>query len=166
MKTTSILVSEFINVMNTITSCQFCSLSYTTDTDHTNKKLAGGQKNPYYNRLSCVTDCTGLQFNASYENAVNNRLAKGDGNAHKGATYLRLYTTKATEKNVTYILDGKVVTDTKEIENIKAAFRPSSSSNRQTAAGIDEKDQVKPFTLNVADVHHISINRQKLVIIH
>ena len=65
-----------------------------------------------------------------------------------------------------YILDGKVVTDTKEIENIKAAFRPSSSSNRQTAAGIDEKDQVKPFTLNVADVHHISINKQKLVIIH
>lgn len=187
MKTTSILVSEFINVMNAITSCQFCSLSYTTDTDHTNKKLAGGQKNPYYNRLSCVTDCTGLQFNASYENAVNNRLAKGDGNgekfvaeslpwgewivpnktiAHKGATYLRLYTTKATEKNVTYILDGSVVTDTKEIEKIKAAFRPSSSSNRQTAAGIEEKDQVKPFTLNVADVHHISINKKKLVIIH
>lgn len=188
MKTNSILVSEFVNVMNGITGCQFCSLSYTTDVEHINKKLAGGQKNPYYGRVSAVTDCSGLQFNANYENAVNNRLPKAsDGKAekfvaeslpwgtwiipnktiaHKGATYLRLYTIKATKKDVTYILDGVKVTDPQTIKDIEAAFRPSSSSNRQAAAGIEVKDQVKPFTLNVADINFVNIDGRKMVLIH
>ena len=187
MKTTSIIASEFVNVMNNITSCQFCSLSYTTDIDHINKKLAGGRSNTYYGRVSSLTDISGLQFNANYEKAVNNRLPKGDGEGekfvaeslpwgtwlvpnktitHKGATYLRLYQTKATNKEVTFILDGAVVTDPAIIKDIKAAFRPAKESNRQAEAGIEAENQVKPFTLNVADIHHIAINGQKLVVIH
>ena len=187
MKTNSILANEFVNVMNTITGCQFCSLSYSTDIEHVSKKLAGGKKNLYYGRVSSITDIIGCQFNANYEKAVNNRLPKGDGEGekfvaeslpwgewivpnktigHKGATYLRLYTTKSTKKEVTYILDGNKVTDPATIKDIEAAFRPASGSNRQTAAGIEEKDQVKPFTLNVADVNHISIDGKKMVIIH
>lgn len=187
MKTNSVLVSEVVNVMNNITGCQFCSLSYSTDTDHINKKLAGGRSNPYYGRVSSVTDIIGCQFNASYENAVNNRLPKGDGKgekfvaeslpwgewlvpnktiSHKGSYYLRLYTTKATKKETTYILDGVKVADKNTIKAIEAAFRPSSSSNRQAAAGIEEKDQVKPFTLCIDSVNQISIDGKKMVIIH
>lgn len=180
MKKISMLVSEFVNAVANIACCQFVSVSYTTDTEHINKKLAGGKKNPYYGRLQSITDLSGVQYNANYENAVNNRLPDGtDGKGerfvaeslpwgewlvpnklitHKGATYLRLYRTKATTSSVRYYLDGALVEDAATMDSIKSAFRPESESNRQATAGIDKADQVKPFTLNAASIVRATMN--------
>ena len=192
MKTNSIPVEKFVNVMSSITGCQFCSLSYTTDAEHMSKKLIGGTKNPYYGKLQAITDITGCQFNANYENAVNNRLYSGKKGeksnkserftaealpwgtwltpnkviAHKDNYYLRLYMTKSTKKAVTYILNGNVVTDENVIADIEASIRQNKPSGRQSEYGVNEEDQVKPFTLNVTDIHHVSIDGKKMVIIH
>ena len=185
MKTTSIFASDFVNVMNSITGCQMCNLSYTTDIDHINKKLAGGKSNPYYGRVSSLTTLSNIQFNANYGNAVNNRLPKdaeekfepnslpwgewlvpNKSITHKGATYLRLYRVKNTESDVTYILDGKIVTDPATISDIDAAFRPAKESNTQAALGIKAENQVKPFALNVADIIHCNIDGKKMVVVH
>ena len=180
MKKISLLCSEFVNAVANIACCQFVSVSYTTDTEHINKKLAGGKKNPYYGRLESITELSGVQYNASYENAVNNRLPDGtDGKGerfeaeslpwgewlvpnklitHKGSTYVRLYKTKNTKSSVRYYLDGKVVEDEKTIDLIKSAFRPESESKRQAAAGIEKADQVKPFTLNADCIEWATMN--------
>ena len=128
MKKISILVSEFVNVLFNTKCCQFVAFSYITDVDAMNKKLIGGKKNPYNGRLQSITTMSGCQFNANYENAVNNRLPKGDGEgekfvaeslpwgtwiegaankliAHKGETYVRFYKTASTKTDITYILD-------------------------------------------------------------
>ena len=183
MKKISILVSEFINVLLGTKCCQFVSFSYVTDVDAMNKKLIGGRKNTYYGRLQSITEMSGCQFNANYENAVNNRLPQGtDGKGekfvaeslpwgvwmpgaenklitHKGETYVRFYKTPTAKTDVTYILDGNTVTDKATIKDIIDNIRPASSSNRQAAAGIEIERQVKPFTINAKNLRRVNMDK-------
>lgn len=174
IKKNAISVNELVNIVSNIKCCQFCQISYGTPTDALSKKLKGGQKNPYYGRVESITSMSGVQINANYENAVNNRLPKGDGNGerfvaeslpwgewlvpnkvitHKGKFYLRLYVTKSVKKETAYYLDG-VKTDL----NIAAEIRESKPSARQAEVGIEEKDMVKPFTICADNVSSITLN--------
>ena len=174
IKKNAISVRELVNIVCNVKCCQFASISYGTPIEALNKKLKGGQKNEYYGRASSITSMSGVQINANYENAVNNRLPKGDGNGekfvaeklpwgewlvpnkvivHNGKHYLRLYVTKSVKKSTSYYLDG-IKTDL----NIGAEIRESKPSARQAEVGIEEKDMVKPFTICADNVSSITLN--------
>lgn len=174
VKRNAISVSELVNIVSNVKCCQFASISYGTPIESLNKKLIGGQKNEYYGRASSITSMSGVQINANYENAVNNRLPSGDGSGekfvaeklpwgewlvpnkvitHKGKHYLRLYVTKSVKKSTSYYLDG-VKTDI----NIGKEIRESKPSNRQAEAGIAVEDMVKPFTICADNVSSITLN--------
>ena len=180
MKKQVITTQELVTILQNVSGCKFISIAYSSDKDALNKKLSGGKSNEYYNRLQSLTLMSGVQFNANYENAVNNRL-KGDGNgdgkgfeamslpwgewvtpnkiiSHKGETYVRLYLTKSHNKDVSYFCDGRKVEEKDAVEKIKAAFRQSSPSKRQAEVGIDEADMVRPFTINANSIKQITIN--------
>jgi hypothetical protein len=173
-KKNAISVNELVTIVSNVKCCQFCQLSYGTPVESLNKKLKGGQSNRYYGHVSSITSMSGVQINANYENAVNNRLPKGDGDGerfvaeslpwgewlipnkviiHKGKYYLRLYVTKSVKKTTSYYIDG-----VKSNENIGAEIRESKPSARQAEVGIDEKDMVKPFTICADNVSEITLN--------
>ena len=173
IKKNAISVEELVNIVSNVKCCQFCQISYKTPAESLSKKLKGGQKNPYFGRAASITSMSGVQINANYENAVNNRLPKGDGNgekfvaeslpwgewlvpnkiiSHKGKYYIRLYVTKSVKKETSYYLDG-VKTD----ENIAAEIRENKPSARQAEVGIDEKDMVKPFTICADNVESMTL---------
>ena len=166
--------NEFAAVINGIKGCQFASIAYTNDTASIDKKLVGGKKNPYNGQLKSVTTMSGIQIGASYENAVNNRTESKDFVAsrlpwgewlrpnylisHKGNIYLRAYKTKASKTEVTYYQNGEVVSDKKTLTDILSNIRKSGESKKQSEMGIDEQDQVKPFTTNIANIESAVIN--------
>lgn len=174
IKKNAISVDELVNIVSNIKSCQFASIAYGTSVDALSKKLKGGQKNPYYGHVSSITSMSGVQVNANYENAVNNRLPKGDGNGekfvaeslpwgewlvpnkvivHKGKYYLRLYVTKSVKKETAYYLDG-----VKTNINIAAEIRENKPSARQAEVGIAAEDMVKPFTICAENVSSMTLN--------
>lgn len=173
IKKNAISVEELVTMVGNVKCCQFCQLSYKTPIDSLSKKLKGGQKNEYYGRVSSITSMSGVQVNADYEKAVNNRLPKDDGNGekfvaeslpwgewfipnkvitHKGKYYLRFYVTKSVKKETAYYLDG-VKTDL----NIADEIRESAPSKRQAEVGIEAKDMVKPFTICADNVSGITL---------
>lgn len=162
VKRNAISVSELVTIVSNLKGCQFCQISYGTPIESMNKKLKGGKSNEFYGRLSSITSMSGVQINANYENAVNNRLPNGDGNGekfvaeklpwgewlvpnkvitNKGKYYIRLYVTKSVKKETSYYIDGV------KGGNMKDQIRESKPSARQAEAGIEEKDMVKPFTI-------------------
>ena len=160
---------DFANVINEVKGCQFASIAYATGVEAMNKKLVGGKSNPYYGRVSAITTCSGIQIGANFENAVNNRLEEGKTYevaslpwgewirpnyliGHKGQTYLRYYLTKNSETKVNYYLDGELVDNSDMAAAIKSAIREKRESVKQSEAGIDKADQVKPMTCNIANV--------------
>ena len=178
IKRNAISVDELVNIVSNIKSCQFCQLSYGTSVDAINKKLIGGKKNGYYGHVSAITSMSGVQVNANYENAVNNRLPKGDGNGerfvaeslpwgewlvpnkvitHKGKYYLRLYVTKSVKKETSYYFDG-VKADYFSNLNIAAEIRENKPSARQAEVGIAVEDMVKPFTICADNVSEMTLN--------
>lgn len=180
MKKMFVTPSELVRILNNVSGCKFVSVSYATAKDANNKKLSDGKKNEYYDRVETMTTLSGVQFNASYENAVNNRIGNnGDGNGekaftaeslpwgswivpnktieHNGNLYVRLYVTKSCKEDKVYLVDGCACSKEEAIK-VKAAFRPSSPSKRQEAVGIEEKEQVKPFTLNAKSINQFTIN--------
>ena len=182
MKANFIKESEFIAIISNLKGCQFATIAYSTDVVSNNKKLSGGKKNTYYNRVATITEITSAQIGASYENAVNNRIEEKDFVAetlpwgewlrpnyligHKGATYLRAYKCKSTKTEKKFYLDGNAVTNEKVAKDISANFREHTISIRQSEAGIAEKDQVKPFNVNVANVVFATINGKTYQVTH
>ena len=170
IKKNAISVSELVTIVSNVKCCQFASISYGTPVEALNKKLKGGQKNEYYGRASSITSMSGVQINANYENAVNNRI-DGDEKfvaeklpwgewlvpnkviVHKGKHYLRLYVTKSVKKTTSYYLDGE-----KTDINIGNEIRESKPSARQAEVGIAAEDMVKPFTICADNVSSMTLN--------
>ena len=166
--------SEFVEIINNLKGCQFASIAYTSDTASINKKLVGGKSNPYNGKLSSITTMSGIQIGANYENAVNNRTDGKDFVAeslpwgewlrpnylisHKGNIYLRAYKTKSSKTDISYYMEGALVDDQATIANITANIRKNGESKRQSEVGIEEKDQVKPFTTNIANIESAVID--------
>ena len=166
--------SEFVNIINNLKGCQFVYIGYTTDAPSLNKKIIGGQSNIYHNRLTSRTEISGIQIGANYENAVNNRINEKDFIAkslpwgewlrtnylisHKGKIYLRAYKTKSTTTNTQYYLDNRLAQGHELSDILNNLRNNNSTSKRQSDIGIDEKDQVKPFTLNIDSINCAVIN--------
>ena len=166
--------SEFVEIINNLKGCQFASIAYTSNTSSIDKKLVGGKRNPYNGKLSSITTMSGVQIGANYENAVNNRTDDKDFVAeslpwgewmrpnylisHKGNIYLRAYKTKSSKTDISYYMDGVLVNDKETIANINANIRKSGESKRQSEIGIEEKNQVKPFTTNIANIESAVID--------
>lgn len=161
--------SEFVQMINSMKGCQFASISYQTETAAIDKKLVGGKSNAYNGKLSSITEMCGVQIGANYENAVNNRTEDGTEFTaeklpwgewlrpnyligHKGNVYLRAYKTKASKTEVAYYLNGSIVESEETLKDINANIRSKGESKRQSELGIDAKDQVKPFNVNVANI--------------
>lgn len=177
-----ISAEEFISIINSLKGCQFASLVYTTNTASMDKKFIGGKKCPYYGRVNTTTEMTSVQIGYDYENAVNNRIENEDTTfkaeslpwgtwlrpnyliGHKGATYLRCYLAKTTKVATTYYLDGELPADGYAIEDIMTYIRPSHTSARQSAVGIEEREQVKPLTINIANITYAVIDHVKYII--
>ena len=174
IKKNAISVSELVTIVSNVKCCQFCQLSYGTPIEAMNKKLIGGKGNRFYGHVSSITSMSGVQINANYENAVNNRLPKGDGNGekfvaeslpwgewlvpnkvitHKGKYYIRLYVTKSVKKETSFYFDGE-----RTDENIKDEIRESKPSNRQAEVGIEVEDMVKPFTICADNISSITLS--------
>jgi hypothetical protein len=177
-----ITAEEFISIINNIKGCQFASLVYTTDIASMNKKFIGGKKCPYYGRVNTTTEMASVQIGYDYENAVNNRIADESTTfkaeslpwgtwlrpnyliGHKGATYLRCYLAKPTKVTTTYYLDGELPVDGYTIEDIMSYIRPTHTSARQSEVGIEESEQVKPLTINIANIAYAVIDKVKYII--
>ena len=123
--------------------------------------------NPYFGRVTKVTRLTNVAIGYSYENTIKNRLERaGSENtdfkseAPKGRHwvegyenillqsnkddtqyYLRTTMRKNTKASVTYLVDNRPATD-EEINEFKAFFPKSSTSNKQTEAGLQDEEQV------------------------
>lgn len=162
--------SQFAALLATTKGCQFVNVWSMTEPD---MYLKG---NPFRGRIQKVSACQ-MQFNYSYENAVNNRLIKGgcEGDftaeplpwgewlhpnkviSHKGTLYLRTYNVKGVKPRTFYILDGRLATP-EEFAEFSQFFKPCKpTSSRQTEAGLVE-NQVKPKNFKFGSILRISLN--------
>lgn len=110
----------------------------------------------------------GIQFGTSYENGVTNALTRNGIDAEfkaepmKGKVwyayprveqsikdanqyYVRFTRTKATKVTSCYIIDGRKATEA-EVEVIKSYLYATSTSAKQTALGLADEEQKKPFS--------------------
>ena len=182
MKTKFMNENEFIAFINNIKGCQFATLAYVANVESINKKLVGGKKNPYHNQVTSTTTISGSQIGANYENAVNNRLQDGEEFTaeqlpwgewmrpnylitHKGATYLRAYKTRASKTEKAYYVKG-VKADEKTAKDIANNIRESGGSTRQSAVGIEDERQVKPFNINIANIISVAVSGEVITITH
>ncbi len=142
--------------------------------------------NPLFGRLTAISVGTNLQLGIDYGNSVNNRLKKAGIDEkfepeplpwghwfeytnekgetiscfprlieHKDNMYLRLYKAKNTNIRTTYYLDGNRVS----YNDIKAYLKDDDhKSGKQTAMGLSEEEQSKPFTPKFESIKVMKIN--------
>lgn len=169
--------SQFAAYLGNLKGCQFISIWTLTEPEMYKKE------NPYWGRVQKVSAAQ-MQFNFSYENAVNNRLIKGgcEGNfeaeslpwgewqipnkviTHKGTLYLRTYNVKGVKPRTFYFLDGHLASQEQYAEFSKH-FKPcKSTSGRQTEAGLVE-NQVKVKNFKFGSILRLSINGDIITIV-
>jgi len=147
--------------------------------------------NPLFNRLTAISVGTNLQLGIDYGKSVNNRLKKAGIDEkfepeplrwghwfeytnekgetiscfprlieHKDNMYLRLYKAKNTNIRTTYYLDGNRVS----YDSIKDYLKEENhESGKQSALGLTEEEQSKPFTpkfetIKVMKINHTTYN--------
>lgn len=174
-------VNELVNQLGGIKGCSAASVVYTTDAEHMNKKFKGGKSNPLYGRVKACTYLTSVNFNASFNNAIDNRLGK-DNNynveplpwgvwchenkviAHNDKFYIRLYKSANTTSKVVYYIDGHIASDN-ERAMITEALRERPASKKQTEAGIEVAQQVKPFNITADSIKTIHVAGLRMTIL-
>jgi hypothetical protein len=125
-----------------------------------------------------------VQLNYSYENAVNNRLAKQGTQAdfqsqtlpwgawvvgqenklieHKGELYLRAYSVNTTTKSVTtYFVDNQVATT--EQQKTIALYEQSKAQQvgTQSAVGL-QVNQVRPMNIKLSNILELKVDGQTI----
>ena len=142
--------------------------------------------NPLFNRLTAISVGTNLQLGIDYGKSVNNRLKKagidekfepeplrwghwfeytnekGENVScfprlieHKDKMYLRLYKAKNTNIRIAYYLDGERV----PYETIRDYLKEENhESGKQSALGLTEEEQAKPFTPKFETIRVMKIN--------
>lgn len=131
--------------------------------------------NPYHGRVNKVVESR-MQFNYSYENAVNNRI--GDGTkfvsdklpwgewetpnkviVHKEETYIRFYEIEGQKSKVEYLVDGRPATQ-EEYEEF-SQFIPSKKDNyseKQAEHGLIEH-QVRPMVVRYGSIKRLTMDK-------
>ena len=142
--------------------------------------------NPLFNRLTAISVGINLQLGIDYGKSVNNRLKKAGINEkfepeplrwghwfeytnekgenvscfprlieHKDKMYLRLYKAKNTNIRIAYYLDGNRVS----YDSIKDYLKEENhESGKQSALGLTEEEQAKPFTPKFETIRVMKIN--------
>lgn len=149
---------------------------------YTNEVKMNKTGNPYYGRVTKVVKGQ-FDFNASYENKVNNKIDRkgiegedfksdslrwgqwmaGQVNKlieHKGEVYVRCYPLKDKKPTTTYFLDGKECTE-QDMEYIRPYF-PAKNTNsaKQESAGLNKDEQVQPLAIKVSNILRLSVDKQ------
>lgn len=166
-----ITFGQLENALTKEKSATFVQLKYVS-TQQVNKR--GNVDFIEYPIIKC-TDIN-VTFNGSYENAVNNRLAKkglektfvaqglpwGEWKiankiiTHNDKTYIRFYLHRNSNSKVEYWYNGELLTG----ERLAAAqeFMPKrTESVRQSDAGLDMEEQSKPFTIAIENIRNIKM---------
>ena len=168
-------MKTLISMIESVKGCQFANIMFVADGGIPKKVING-------NVLKVVN--TRVQLNYSYENAVNNRLAKqgnektfvaqslpwgswveGQENKlieHKGNLYLRYYEYKGAEYRQMWFVDG-VQADEEQfyaIMNYLESKKNKSASNRQAESGLTE-NQVKPKLAKVSEILMLNVNGEE-----
>ena len=169
---------QFVEFVRDLRGCQFVNVLALTDAE---MYLKG---NPYRGRVKKFT-ITPMQIGFDYETAVNNRLAREGKEAnftadklpwghwaeglrnkiieHKDMLYLRTYCVRNARPRTYYLLDGCLAT-AEEYAEFSQFFKPSSTSNKQSDAGLEEEYQVKPRDYKFSSIVAITINHTRIVI--
>ena len=167
---------QFVEFINNIKGCQFVNVVAITDADMYLRN------NPYRGRVKKFT-VTPMQINYDYETAVNNRLRKigeepnfkadklpfgtwlqGFENkiiTYKDELYLRTYCVKNKHPKTFYLLDGVLVND-EQMTEIKQWLKPTSTSDKQSNAGLEKDYQVKPRTYKFESIIAITIKHTRI----
>jgi hypothetical protein len=175
MKMTS---AQFVQFLANHKGCSFINVMALTDAD---MYLKG---NPFRGRVQKFT-ITPMQFGYDYENAVNNRLAREGKEAnftadklpwgqwlegmrnkvitHKDMLYMRTYCVRNARPRTYYLLDGHLAS-VEEYKEFAPFLKPSSTSDKQSAHGLEEEFQVKPRDYKFSSLVAITINHTRIVI--
>ena len=170
--------SQFVEFVKTVKGCKFINVMALTDADMYLRN------NPFRGRVQKFT-ITPMQFGYDYETAVNNRLRKegkeanftadklpwgswveGMRNkviAHKDMLYLRTYCVRNERPRTYYLLDGHLAS-VEEYKEFAPFLKPSSTSDKQSAHGLEEEFQVKPRDYKFSSLVAITINHTRIVI--
>lgn len=171
MATTTKFQNALYGALSLTKGCTFVSVTIASEAKMSKKG------NPLAGRVTKIADYN-CQYNFSYENAVNNRIAKQGGNAkfeaqslpwgewvcgqenriisHKGEFYVRFYLAKGCKAEIRYLVDGMPAT-AEEIGVIKAFTPARKPSGTQSASGLTT-NQVEPFTAKLANIYSLTIN--------
>lgn len=170
--------SQFVEFLRNLKGCQFVNIMALTDADMYLRN------NPYRGRVKKFT-ITPMQIGYDYETAVNNRLRKegkeanftadklpwgewlnGMRNkviAHKDMLYLRTYCVRNARPRTYYIVDDHIAS-VEEYKEFAPFLKPSSTSDKQSAHGLEEEFQVKPRDYKFSSIVAITINHTRFVI--
>lgn len=176
--------NEVVNFLSNVKGCQFATITYKSEVTGV-KKIA----KEYDITAPIIKICTmQVQFNYSYENAVNNRLEaigcdsnfkaselpnnqrwlhpnkviqSADGNT----LYVRFYSYKNGQCKTSYFADGLPINEDlrKAIETHKKALQKDSA--KQSASGLND-NQVKPFAPKISNILSIKIDGVEIEIVH
>ena len=160
--------------------CQFISMRYVSSPAlNKAQKLAVSVLGGFTEIVEITKEVFGqFQFNMSYENAVNNRGEKEQGEKidfvaaplkwgqwvegavnklieHKGELYLRYYELKNGKVESTYYVGGKLATD-EQVKLIKE-FTEKGEVKSQAEAGLTE-NQVIARTVKLDNIKEITIS--------
>lgn len=172
--------AQFTEYVRNLKGCQFVNIMALTDADMYLRN------NPFRGRVQKFT-ITPMQFNYDYEKAVNNRLAKEGKEAnftadklpwgswvegmrnkvitHKDMMYLRTYCVRNAKPRTYYLLDGHLAS-VEEYKEFSPYLKPSSTSSKQSEAGLDEEFQVKPRDYKYSSLVAVSLNRTRIYLVN
>jgi hypothetical protein len=163
-------MKNLIELVKGVKGCQFANLTYVTDGGIPQKVLGKGTIVTKLVR----TDC---QVNYSYQNAVNNRLAK-QGNeqsfvaeslpwgewetpnkliSHKGTMYLRYYDVANADIQSVWFVNGRLATAEEFLKIMEYLQSKKKGSSRQAEAGLTE-NQVKPKVVKLESILRLAVN--------
>lgn len=169
---------QFMAYLSNLKGCQFVNVVALTDAD---MYLKG---NPFRGRVQKLT-ITPMQFGYDYETAVNNRLAREGKEAnfsadklpwgswvegmrnkvieHKDMLYLRTYCVRNAKPRTFYLLDGHLA-NVEEYAEFSQWLKPSSTSAKQSDAGLAEEFQVKPRDYKFKSIVAITLNHTRIIL--
>ena len=165
-------MKTFLEIMNGVKGNTIANVTYVTDGGIPQKVLGKG------NKVTRITKL-GVQLNFSYENAINNRLAKAGEEAnfesddlkwgewlngytnkvitYKGKLYLRFYQMKNNKGQHLWLVNGQTA-NAEQFAKIMAYLSTRDlSSKRQTEAGLVD-NQVMARALAVENIISLRVN--------
>lgn len=170
---------QFMDYLASVKGCQFMNVVAITDPDMYLRN------NPFRGRVKKVV-ITRMQYGYSYENAVNNRLdregcesdfkaeplswgawVKGMENKvieHKDMLYLRTYCVRNAKPHTFYYLDGHRAS-AEEYAEFSQWLKPSSTSAKQSEAGLAEEFQVKPRNYKFSSLVAVTLEHTRIILV-